>query len=46
MHELSSETVFSISGVSANPRWEIEDPFCRYSVQVQMSAATSIIKIP
>jgi hypothetical protein len=28
-----------------NPRLEIEDPFCSYSVQVQNSATTSIVKI-
>jgi hypothetical protein len=27
LRELSSETVFGISRVSANPRLEIEDPF-------------------
>jgi hypothetical protein len=46
MRELSSETVFGTSGVSANLRLEIEDPLCRCSVQVQNSAATSIVKIP
>jgi hypothetical protein len=46
MRELSSETVFRTSIVSANPRLEIEDLFRRCSVQKQNTAATSIIKIP
>jgi hypothetical protein len=29
------KTVFGTSRVSANPRLETEDPFCRYSVQKQ-----------
>jgi hypothetical protein len=44
--ELTFEIVFGTSGVSANPRLEIEDPLCRCSVQMQNSAVTSIIKIP
>jgi hypothetical protein len=46
MRELSSEMVFKTSGVSANPRLEIEDLLCRCSVQVQNSAATSMVKFP
>jgi hypothetical protein len=37
--------VFRTSGVSANPRLEIEDPLCHYSVPMQNSVATSIVKI-
>jgi hypothetical protein len=37
--------VFGTFGVLANLRLEIEDPFCRCSVQEQNSAATSIVKI-
>jgi hypothetical protein len=32
--------------VLVNPRLEIEDPFCRCSIQKRNSAVTSIIKIP
>jgi hypothetical protein len=46
MKALSSKTLFRTSGVSANPRLEIEDPFHRYSVQKQNTAALSIVKIP
>jgi hypothetical protein len=45
LRELPTETVFGTSGVSMNPRLEIEDPFCRCSIQKQNSAATLIIKI-
>jgi hypothetical protein len=32
VERVSTETVFGTSGVLANPRLEIEDPFCSYSV--------------
>jgi hypothetical protein len=38
--------VFRTFGVSANPSLEIEDPFCRCSVQKHNTAVTSIVKIP
>jgi hypothetical protein len=38
--------VFGTSRVSANPRLEIEYVLCHCSIQVQNSAATSIVKIP
>jgi hypothetical protein len=43
---LYAEMVFGTSRVSANLRLKIGDPFCRCNVQVQNSAATSIVKIP
>jgi hypothetical protein len=46
MRELPFEMVFRTSGVLANPRLEIEYPFCHCSAQEQNSAPTSIIKIP
>jgi hypothetical protein len=45
LRELPFEMVFGISRVLANPRLEIENPFCRCSAQEQNSAATSIVKI-
>jgi hypothetical protein len=42
---LSTKTVFGPSGVSVNPRLEIEDLFHRCSVQKQNSAAMTIVKI-
>jgi hypothetical protein len=46
MRELPSEMVFGNSRVLANPSLEIEDPFCRCSVQKQNTAATLMVKIP
>jgi hypothetical protein len=45
LRELPSEMVFGTSGVLANLRLEIEDPFYRRSVQEQNSAAMLIVKI-
>jgi hypothetical protein len=46
LRDLPFEMVFGTSGVSANPRLEIENLFSRCSAQEQNSAATSIVKIP
>jgi hypothetical protein len=50
MEHQKSERVVYQNGIwdfqsLANPRLETEDPFCRYSVQKQNSAAMSIVKI-